>query len=123
MLLISANMLDLFLRYKAPVNTMYNITGINFSNFLSVSAELFVYDYLLEDDITDDDSGSSNFIATFNTAIAGTSHFIDSINHKTKFITIGKNTGTSIACQVQIYGDIVPVSKTDLLIEWFRKGR
>lgn len=121
MLLIGVVFNDQALNFKAPKNMMYKISGINFSNDSPVGGQIRIFDEQTEDNV--DFTSKTGFIASFGISVDGNSHFIDNIDHTTKFISILKNVAATVNVDIQIYGDLVKASKTDLIIEWFRKGR
>ncbi len=124
MLLIAEEFLDDILRFKAPRGQQYFVTAIAMVNLLAVNNVFsFVIDFLSEDQQTDSLIRSAPFLAGIVTTVSGHNIVIQDINHKTKFLTIGKNSTTAVRVFVSIYGKLIPISRTDALIEWFRKGR
>lgn len=124
MLLISVDYTDLLLRFKAPKGLQYKISGICFSNINVVAGVVvFVVDYLAEDELTDSMIRTVPNIAAWNSALSSSGIFINNMDHKTKFITIAKNSTAPVRTIINIYGDLVPISRTEAILEWFRKGR
>jgi len=123
MLLISVQYNDAILRFKAPRGLQYFIESISMVNQTAINNILvMVIDFLAEDEQTDSFNRSSPSIANMITTIGGLHTFINSINHKTKFISIGKNSTAGVTTFINIYGKLIPISRTDTLLEWFRKG-
>lgn len=114
-------------KFKAPKGFMYNIFDIHFSVTLAGSNIVGVLNYLLEDEVDQDDWNVANaegVLAIIATNIAGQAEdFNFTKGEMTKFISIAANTSTVFACFIIIHFELVKASKTELILEWFRKGR
>ena len=121
MLLISTVFNDIVLNYKAHKGMLYFIEGILFSNDSGVGGQIRIYDEIIED--APDVTTRAGFMACFSPSTDGSNLFVGNINHKTKYISILKNVVATVNVDIVIYGELIKASKTDLLIEWFRKGR
>ena len=126
MLLITQRLTDDFFRFKAPKGKMYLIESMNFNNRDSTLNTILIFDEWLEEDAgaVDDNTTRRSQIASFYViAIDGSNHSISGIDHECKYITIAKTQATSVDVLIEIYGKFTIASKTDLILEWFRKGR
>ena len=111
-------------RYKAPRGFMYEIFtmygAIDTANGNSVA----ILDYLVEDEVSFI-SNLSHLIGLIDTLVAG-NHFNFTLLApiKTKFISISASfTSPSFIVNLFINYKLVKASRTELLLEWFRKGR
>ena len=107
--------------FKAPRNTMWRVDSINFSNQLVVAnEEIFVVDRQFPTATLTVSRTVDHILGVMPTdAIAN--HQILDIDHKTKYLTIVSEAGTTKDAQISIYGEIIRASRKELLIEWFRK--
>lgn len=121
MLLISALLQDNALVFKAPKNHMYFVENVSFVNSQADDFFIFVFDEMLEDVV--DITSRRSPIAVFEAAISGTNFHVTGINHKTKYLTVNKSNANSVNIFVLIYGELIKASRSELLMEWFRKGR
>lgn len=109
------------LQKKAPRNTMYQIDAIFISNgVVSAGGEILVLDRQVALATTTLDVNKENVVSMITTD-AIHEHFVNTIDHKTKYITIGNTISGTPNCRVIVYGSIVRASRKELLIEWFRK--
>lgn len=124
MLLFTLNLTDLVIRRKAPPNQMYNITGLSFANKTALaSAFVYVVDRWFPSNITDNVGvGVNNVLGAMDLTTPGQNFSISGIDHKTKFVSIAKTDAGACNVVVSVYGEIIPASKIQLIIEWFRKG-
>lgn len=124
MLLLSELFLDGAIRIKAPKGKIFEIDTIYFNNGMAVAGGLvFVLDYVVEEEITDAYSSVSEFLAAFSTDIAGSFMSIPDVKHRTKYLTITKAGTGGVVSHIAIYGELVKAPRTELIFEWFRKGR
>ncbi len=114
-------------KYKAPKGLQYLVESINFTAVtISDDNQIVVIDRLIDDATielgTFDESIAS---ATFEVAANNLqwNHWIGNINHKTKYLSIATISTNTIFALVTIYGQLVPITKIDAIMEWFRKGR
>lgn len=120
MLLIHTTSLTLVERYKAPIFTMFKIDSIFFNNLSAVSGQsIKVMNRRVDNETRLPHVG--DVIAKFSVATTDRSQQITNIDEKSKWLTIGTDGANPIVCDVFIYGDIVPATKRELIIEWFRK--
>ena len=124
MLLYEQRLVDGQIRRRAPPNTMYRVDSIAFSNKTGVAATLMVLDRWMPTDATQDvvDIDTGDVIAHCQLDIVGENYQISNLDHVTKFITITKDIVGSVSCLVSIYGDIIPATRIQLIMQWFRKG-
>ncbi len=122
MLLISELFVDDVIHHKAPSGLQYFIQSVNFMAGSGVLASILILDYLVEDEITDIHT-TREVLCSYSPEISGTNHQIVDINHKTKYISITKDLAASVAVAINIYGKLVPLTRTDAILEFFRKGR
>lgn len=121
MYLFSANLLDNLIRRRAPKGMLYQIEAIHLaitvvlaSNYIRVKSD-WVRDI--------SDQVSRNFrIADFDTTIAG-NYYLNNLEERTKFITVGKSNAGSLDAEITFYGKLVKGTKVELIMEWFRKVR
>lgn len=109
-------------QFKAPKGMMYRLHSFHATNFSSVANQLFVLDEGLDEPPTSLGFGRP-FLALIDLNIDGLFVYGEFDNHKTKFLSMGPLTIAQINSCIQIYGELVIASRTELLIEWFRKGR
>lgn len=108
-------------RFKAPKGLQYLITGIYLAVFEATTGNAYVLDYLVEDEITVVlVITEQNVLSMISTNVIDNS-FIDNLNHKTKYLTLG--TVGNANCLFVVFGELIHLSKTEAIIEWFRKGR
>lgn len=111
--------------FKAPKGTMYKIWDVHSTIFAGGANAIGVLNFLselIEDVWNVDDTGG--LIAVFDTAITGsTQDFQFTTGEKSKFITIAKDGSSAFAASIIIHYELISASKTELIIEWFRKGR
>ncbi len=122
MLLISLLFTDLTHRFRAPPGKQYFVESINFMAGTGVASSILIFDRWVGFEVVDL-SSARHVLATFNTEISGTNHNITSINHKTKYLSISKDISGNVAVPIEIYGEIIPISKLEAIWEWFGKGR
>lgn len=110
--------------WKAPRGTMWKVDSLSIVVSDSSTASLVIVDYAFEDNV---DPGSVSLAGIdaliFVTANALTQYRLTKMDHKAKFLSVLINTLVSTNFHVAIYGEIVSASRTDLILEWFRKGR
>jgi len=123
MLLISQRIIqEIPKRFKAPRHLMYLIDSVIFV-ITSANANRIV----ISDRLVDDQATTVNELDGFvmfnpvNTNVNNVQY--TNLNVKTKFLTIGMHTTIGATVFVYIFGEYFKASRTDLLIEWFRKGR
>ncbi len=108
-------------RYKAPRGMMYIINIIHVSVATTATNTFGVVDHAIDQE--DQNSiANGNFIFSIDTGSA-INDSLENLKIKTKFFTIGFFGSNAAAVRVAIFGELVTVSRTELLIEWFRKGR
>lgn len=114
-------------RFKAPVGMMYEITdimGVVQNGGVNVA---WVLPFELEDERGNFDPGDSGFDAiaavAANDLVAAPHYFHYSTPVKTKWITMARRSNTAFKVLFFINYSLITVSKTDLILEWFRKGR
>lgn len=120
--LISANLTDLILKFKAPRGMMYFVEGINFATVQADGIYITVHPFAIDATFNIDVS-TRQAIASFSASIAGTNHFIGGINEKSKFLSIAKASVQTVDVSIEIYGELVKASRTELIMEWFRRGK
>lgn len=113
-------------RYKAPRGKMYRIYDIHASIQSGGDNMVLVLPYFLEDGITELAlaSGPIDALAAIPANIAGT--FFDwqfTLGEKTKYLTCVRRTTTNFTMVIIIHFELISVSKTELIMEWFRHGR
>ena len=126
MLLIVQRLTDDFFRFKAPPGMIFLIETINFSSRISTLNVCLIFDEWLEEDAgaSDDNTSRDSEIASFYiSGLEGFNHSISGMNHKAKYITIGKEAASSVNVKIQIYGQLIKATETDLILAWFLKGR
>jgi len=108
--------------YKAPKNQMFDISHVTIGGFAVAQGALIIVDESLEEPGADLGL-ERQYLVFYDMAIDGQLVSI-LIKHKCKFLTIGgRNSSTAISYTVQVFGEFVNASRTDLIWEWFRKGR
>lgn len=109
-------------RYKAPHHMMYELKILNLTIARETASQgdfLLFLDYLLEDEVTEA-SGTQSF---HYQQIAANETVSIPLDIRTKFVSVIDTTASNYSVGFVLYGDIIKVSKTDLILEWFRKGR
>ena len=121
MLLFTTIFTGKIIKFRAPRNTIWRVDSINFSNQLVVAnEEIYVVDREFPTSTLIVSRTVDHILGLMPTdAIAN--HQILDIDHKTKYLTIASDVGTTKDAQISIYGEIVRASRKELLIEWFRK--
>lgn len=99
---------------------MWHITGILVTNLSSSAGLLVILDREVDPAITELPASGAIFL--HDAFIDGSSQFVDNMDHKTKYITMGRNDTSNIGMGVIIFGDIIKASRRELIIEWFRGG-
>lgn len=115
---------DFTIVLKAPRNTMYKITGIQYMLQTAVQNKTAIYDREIKSPTgapIESTNTVDGIIANFTNNFVGQS-FVDNINETVKHITIAKDSNSNVDSRVIIYGDIVKASRKDLIVEWFRKA-
>lgn len=121
-LLISAHLLDDTLVYKAPIRMMYFIETITVAVIGTIVGYIVVQDTLNER-FADTLVGQRDIIAAFSGGSLDDQPTVSGINHKSKFLSVGKTSSAAMDARILIYGELVPATTTELILEWFRKGR
>ncbi len=118
---------DSFIKaFKAPKGKMYAISDIHGTVNLAGDNLVSVFDYLKEDLSADVGPSLSDegVLANFATNIAGNHiDFNFMIPQTCKFISIGSESATAFEAILIIAYELITASRTQLLIEWLRKGR
>lgn len=110
--------------FKAPKGFMYEIFDIHFSILVGGSNGIGVVPYQLEDEVVFLSTTTSEFLAFMPTDIAGNiADFAFTKGEKTKYITIAIQDSTAIGVIIIIHYELTHASRTELILEWFRKGR
>lgn len=123
MRLITKQLLDASLISKAPTGLMYKINAVHVAITTALAANyLIIADRHLDTPDVSDTLRVGDIVATFATDLQG-NFFISDLDVITKWITIGKTNAASMDARVSIYGEFVKGTKTQLIMEWFRKGR
>lgn len=127
MIIVRKALLTNSIHVRAPKYTMFHIHSIYFVVTSALSGSVYVLDreYVRTDGneasiANADDIGLSD-LASFRMTNAGSHSHITGIDHKCKNITIAKDNNAASNVKVYIYGDIIPASKRELIIEWFLK--
>lgn len=112
-------------RFKAPRGFMYEIWDIHFMVFTAGAGILTIVNYLLEDEVTTISvRRSEGILASFSSTIAGQAEdFTFTKGEKTKFITGARDGSNTMGVIAIIHYELIKASRTELLLEWFRKGR
>lgn len=112
-------------KYRAPRNFMYLIHSVHLTVLTAGNNRVIVIDELAEDEVTTLSVGrSSGIIFVGETDIAGLLPDITfSVPLPSKFISIGRELATTFSAFIIIDYELIEASKTELIIEWFRKGR
>lgn len=105
-------------RFRAPRNSMYEISSILFSVNIAGTNFLLVVDRELAPDIQT--SSLLETIGQIDTGVIGNFQILD-MDTRTKTLTLIKAGSTSITVRVVVYGKVISASKRELIIEWFRK--
>lgn len=114
---------DLPQQFKAPTGLMYMVESIHLINLTAeVGTLIFVGDYNLHVLSATDSKEPTNWLAIHHCDTVS-DIMIRGINEKTKFLIAHKNSSTLINGRITVYGTLVKASRTQLLIEWFRKVR
>lgn len=109
------------IRLKAPQGMMFVIQSIHVANAGSdVANNLFVLDYLVEDQVGQ--ITPSDWISSVRLLTTGHNEFVNDLHHQCKYISILTDANVP-NCRVTIHGRLINASRTQLLIEWYRKGR
>ena len=110
--------------HKAPSGFQYLIEGIFISILDAGNSNAVILDYITEDEVS--------FLGTVTNIHAllivptdnvNAGVHMTGINHKTKFLTIALSDSAATVVWVGIYGELITISRTEAIIEWFRKGR
>lgn len=122
-LLYTVNLTDNIVRLRAPPGFSHRIDAVNFSNKTALAAAfMYIIDRWFPVSIVDTVGVNvSNVIASMDLTIAGQNHFVDSINQKSKYLTVAKTDAGTSNCVVSIYGDFVKATRTELIVEWLRR--
>lgn len=138
MLLINAEgNVDLLKNHKAPQGLQYLVESMSLQIIVvaeSAAARQVIVDlmdYNKEEFAEDNQARTMQSIATLafiqsanSTAWNQPTHYNQSgINHKTKFLSLNINNVAATQYKVHVYGQLIPISRTEAIIEWFRKGR
>lgn len=120
-LLFTVHLLDANLHKKAPINTMFKVESVHFAVVTATTtAFVFVVDRDIEAANPDRlDLAVSNLIAVIQHGVGN--HLINDIDILTKHLTFGKSDSAGTSVMISVYGEIVPATRKQLLIEWFRK--
>jgi len=112
-------------RFKAPKSTMYEIHGIFIDIVSAGNNSIGVLNYLVEDQITTKNAGVDfeGFLVAIEGDIQRSTNIIFPIPEITKFISVLTRSSSSFEAFVAINYKLKPATRTELLIEWFRKGR
>lgn len=109
--------------FKAPIRTMYKIHSfygiINFAGNNSVR----ILNYAVEDDFVIGAQNEGLIFAIEADSGNISALFVLPVPEITKWITIHRSSGTAFTGTVFMNYELVKATRTELLIEWFRKGR
>ncbi len=108
--------------FKAPLNTMFLIKAYSITS-ASTAADQFIGLTRAVEELDQILSNNEDYFLEVDLQINGLTHFVTDIDEKAKFITLGPKIGASITSGVQIYGEFIKASTSELIWEWFRKGR
>lgn len=123
MLLISVVMDDKVIRRRAPQGFMYQIDSIKLSNGIALAGFAFVSPYEYEDEIDDIFANvARDFLVTMDMNLTGNIEFTN-IDTKTKYLSFGKDIANSCKVGISVYGKLVKGTRTELIMEFLRKGR
>jgi hypothetical protein len=108
--------------YKAPTGYMYQIIGINVSNFDTDSNQFVVSDFQSED--RDTLSIEQGFFV-MDLAVDGTSHYVYFGDHgiTCKFLSVGPSSDIAIQVVFTIYYKLVKASTPELIKEFVARGK
>lgn len=106
--------------YRAPRGKLYFIKEIFVSVTVFGNSNLFIVDEEKEEQVFSD-HGSPLITADLNTAIPF--YNFNNIDHKTKYISLVLSASSSADFWVGIYGELISASTSELIWEWFKKGR
>lgn len=120
MLLHHVTFLDFVLSFKAPRNHMYLVESIHMMlHGDQANNAIRLYSRQLATNV-DFFTGISEVFASFSSETVGNFQ-ISGINEKMKHISIAKTTAMGVVAEISIYGELIKASRTELIVEWFRK--
>jgi hypothetical protein len=110
--------------FKAPKGVQYKIDTIAFNVMTGAGNQMHIVDYLIEDDSPADIGLSLQSLITFDLNNVPFGLSITDVDHKTKYLSLSPRINTTaFSASISIFGSLVPLSKVDAVMEWFRKGR
>lgn len=127
MLIAHARLTDNIIAKRAPKGMMFFIESIYCMNSdSSGSGHIYaVHGREMDTDLDNETSQEQDVIAMFpahaTTSLQDLSQQIVGINEKSKWLSFTKNTANQHLVIFLVYGKLIPASRRQLLIEWFRK--
>jgi len=111
-------------RFKAMPGYQWLIESIVINVFTSGSNDVLILDRHLDQALTGAIGISLNqgrdLLAGFPTNIETTLQIIN-MDHKTKYLTIGRSGGTTFAATIHIFGQVIKINKIDAIWEFISK--
>lgn len=121
---VNMNQEDIF-RIKAPTGLMFKIHSMYATTITPGDNGILVINESLEEQVTTIGNAAirSGVIFEMEADVSQNAYFGLPVPEITKFISIATRTSTAFAVDVFINYEFKKATKTELLIEWFRKGR
>lgn len=112
----------LFKNFKAPKGKQYLIKSVIFVIQTSGNNTVVLLDYNIEEHPFGVGSVGSAFMGfeVINTNSNNVQYFVEV---ETKYFCVTALSTATIDCDVYVHGDLIPISKKEAILEWFRKGR
>ena len=112
------------IRRKAVKGEQFKIYHIVYSTRSVNQNNLKVIDFLVEDELTVLElTKTGGLLADFDCNVEGVFNFDYSLGYETKYFSIGTENTNAFTGTLFIMYELVPISKLEALMEWFRKGR
>jgi len=122
--IVSTLLLDNNKKFKAPRGTMYKVSSVVFLSLVALSAFVFCISRSLSTTQGNPDqvlNSQGDVFAGHDMTIAGVSFECTGIDEIMKTISISKTSTGACEVKIIIYGEIIPATRRELIIEWFRK--
>jgi len=110
-------------RRKAPYRTMYKIYSIYGTIVSAANNTMKVVDYGVEDEVVTLGDVNEGVIFEMETSVIHSTNFVIPFPIISKFLTFGTRLTTAFSGRILVNYELINATRTQLLIEWFRKGR
>lgn len=127
MKLLDGSILTISESWKAPKDHMWLIESILVIDHISsANVILFKNEFRRTRQQVDTmpNINTQDVLFTLHTdGVTGFNFQINNINELTKYLTVGKQSTNDVDITFYVFGKLVKATRTQLLIEWFRKAR